>query len=101
MGLEPDHVEQARSNWFDRIHFPLTHGRTSVQVFIDTGRSVDGEFPHVPDLAVSMDIVISGRSDPCLDEQEDNNTVLISRTILRTSGYPRGSPIFPRAHQSA
>lgn len=51
---------------FPRIHFPLTHGRTAVQVFIDTGRSVDGEFPHVPDLAVSMDIVISGKSEPFL-----------------------------------
>lgn len=47
-----------------RIHFPAIHGRTSVQIFIDTGRSVDGEFPHVPDLAVSMDIVISGECGP-------------------------------------
>lgn len=45
-----------------RIHYPAVHGRTSVQIFIDTGRSVDDEFPHVPDLAVSMDIVISGKS---------------------------------------
>ncbi|KAJ5902848.1 hypothetical protein N7495_003376 [Penicillium taxi] len=36
-----------------RIHFPAVHGRTSIQIFIDTGRTFDEEFPHVPDLAVS------------------------------------------------
>lgn len=33
---------------------------TSVQIFIDVGRSFDKEFPHILDLAVSMDVVISG-----------------------------------------
>lgn len=52
------------SNALLRIHYPAIHGRTSVQIFIDTGQSFDGEFPQVPDLAVSMDIVISGEPLP-------------------------------------
>ncbi|KAJ5112378.1 hypothetical protein N7532_000423 [Penicillium argentinense] len=54
-----DHLKEVLTAQ-SRIHYPAIHGRTSVQIFIDTGRSHDGEFPQVPDLAVSMDIVISG-----------------------------------------
>lgn len=43
-----------------RIHFPAVHGQTCVQIFIDTGRSHDLDFPQVSDLAVDMDVVISG-----------------------------------------
>ncbi|EPS28780.1 hypothetical protein POX_f07858 [Penicillium oxalicum] len=70
-----------------RIHFPLTHGRTSVQVFIDTGRSVDGEFPHVPDLAVSMDIVISGHLGTPEDLQSSREPINPRRPT------PLGSPV--------
>lgn len=52
------------------IHFPAIHGRTSVQIFIDVGRTFDKDFPHVPDLAVSMDVVISGETvDPSLSKR--------------------------------
>lgn len=60
---------------------------------------MDGDFPHVPDLAVSMDIVISGKSEPFLRRPEDNNTLLISRAILRTLGDAGGSTILARTHQ--
>ncbi|KAJ5569807.1 uncharacterized protein N7459_009237 [Penicillium hispanicum] len=70
-----------------RIHFPAIHGRTSVQIFIDTGRSVDGEFPDVPDLAVSMDIVISGNLGTPEDLQSSREPIDPHRPT------PLGSPV--------
>ncbi|KAH8723982.1 hypothetical protein GQ44DRAFT_773561 [Phaeosphaeriaceae sp. PMI808] len=43
-----------------RICFPLTHGSTSVQIFVWVGRSFDASAPNAPDYAVSMDLVLSG-----------------------------------------
>ncbi|KAL5374535.1 hypothetical protein PMIN06_011958 [Paraphaeosphaeria minitans] len=46
-----------------RICFPLTHGSTSVQIFVWVGRSFDTSAPNTPDYAVSMDLVLSGNLD--------------------------------------
>ncbi|KAJ6135771.1 hypothetical protein N7512_000931 [Penicillium capsulatum] len=70
-----------------RIHYPAIHGRTSVQIFIDTGRTVDEDFPHVPDLAVSMDIVISGNLGTPADLQSSREPINPSRPT------PLGSPV--------
>ncbi|KAJ5281667.1 hypothetical protein N7478_007039 [Penicillium angulare] len=81
-----DHLKQILTVQ-PRIHFPAIHGRTSVQIFIDTGRSVDGEFPHVPDLAVSMDIVISGNLGTPEDLQSSREPINPHRPT------PLGSPV--------
>ena len=44
------------------ICFPKAHGQTCVQIFIKTGRGADVDYAETNDLAVSMDIVISGTS---------------------------------------
>ncbi|KAJ5725654.1 hypothetical protein N7540_002059 [Penicillium herquei] len=81
-----DHLKQILTVQ-PRIHFPAIHGRTAVQIFIDTGRSVDGEFPHVPDLAVSMDIVISGNLGTPEDLQSSREPINPQRPT------PLGSPV--------
>ncbi|CAI7646168.1 unnamed protein product [Penicillium pancosmium] len=81
-----DHLKQVLTAQ-SRIHYPVTHGRTSVQIFIDTGRSFDGEFPQVPDLAVSMDIVISGNLGTPSDLQSSREPINPYRPT------PLGSPV--------
>lgn len=43
------------------ICFPQTHGETAVTLFVHTGMSYDLGYQDVPDLAVQVDIIISGR----------------------------------------
>ncbi|KAJ6172662.1 hypothetical protein N7470_001729 [Penicillium chermesinum] len=81
-----DHVKEILTMQ-PRIHFPAVHGPTAVQIFIDTGQSVDGEFPEVPDLAVSMDIVISGNLGTPEDLRSSREPINPHRPT------PLGSPV--------
>ncbi|KAJ5172530.1 hypothetical protein N7492_005123 [Penicillium capsulatum] len=59
-------------------------GRSSCR---DGWRTVDEDFPHVPDLAVSMDIVISGNLGTPADLQSSREPINPSRPT------PLGSPV--------
>jgi hypothetical protein len=45
----------------DRIWFPQTHGQTAVNLFVQTGMSYDQGYNSIPNLAVQVDVIISGR----------------------------------------
>ncbi|KAJ6108460.1 hypothetical protein N7523_009783 [Penicillium sp. IBT 18751x] len=72
-----------------RLHFPAIHGNTSVQVFIDVGRTFDQDFPHIPDLAVSMDVVISEQGN--LGTPVDLGSS--RESIMPVWPTPQGSPV--------
>ena len=44
----------------NRICFPQTHGQTSVSVFVHTGMLYDQGYEATPNLAVQVDVIISG-----------------------------------------
>ena len=45
----------------DRICFPQIHGHTAVNLFVHTGMFYDQGYKDLPNLAVQVDVIISGR----------------------------------------
>lgn len=69
VGVDMDRLKQillAES----RLCVPLQHGQTCIQIFVHTGGLWDSEFPNTNALAISADIVISGRT--CLFPSSDS-----------------------------
>ncbi|KAF2757514.1 hypothetical protein EJ05DRAFT_511313 [Pseudovirgaria hyperparasitica] len=65
-----------------RICFPQIHGQTAVNLFVHTGKSYDQGYDDLPDLAVQVDVIISGN----LNSPTDINSST-SETIILPNGF--------------
>ncbi|KZM19279.1 uncharacterized protein EKO05_0005106 [Ascochyta rabiei] len=65
-----------------RICFPQTYGQTAVNLFVQTGMSYDQGYKDTPNLAVQVDVIISGHLNSPTDI--NNNT---SEVITLPNGF--------------
>ncbi|KAF2818210.1 hypothetical protein CC86DRAFT_169784 [Ophiobolus disseminans] len=78
-----------------RICFPQTHGQTAVNLFVHTGKSWDQGYKDLPDLAVQVDVIISGQLNSPTEINDNTSEVVtlpngIKAVVVNTFYLLRG-----------